>query len=326
MKGLCLAVFALSLVCLRAEDDAPPTLPPHVWFTETLKEDISWDELKQKLPGMGELKKYISNAPHLTQSREHIEVSGVPMVVSYAFNEERLYGWDARASGLDHARAIALADFLVPQFHDRFGPSTRINLLPSESDGPRDQISLQYLWNIKGREFALSLDLQPASSSLNFGGYRAIYVSGNHYIADADDPIRGILGGRNLTKPERVEIVTSTGLHNELHVLRMLHARGVTGSQPKRARELADFGQTLNLHGGRFTREEDGQRCLRLAWFRLHFPVTIWNVDQHGERHAEVHFSMKSLFPDGIEFEGKPLDLSAFEDWNSQIDRPRPRP
>jgi hypothetical protein len=172
---------------------------------------------------------------------------------------------------------------------------------------------------VKGKEFSLSLSFQTGSANVAFGAYSAIMVSGDYYVADPLHPLRGLLGGRNSKGPQQIEIVGPPGARDKLHVLIKLHERGVTGSRPKRARGLADFGQTIQLFGGKFTREEDARKCLGLEWFRVGFPLTIWRKAKDGTPYAEVHFGMKSIFPDGIEFEGKTLDLKVFEEWNSSL-------
>jgi hypothetical protein len=281
--------------------------------------EVSWQELKQILPNLGKSEHLIPSAENLTCASDSFTLLDVPFVIRFEFDEEKLYGWGARASSVDPKNAIALADLLLATFEKRLGPSVREVHLPFEHDGPRNSLSTNYLWHVNDREFSLSLDLQPESGSVGFGAYHAIMIGGNSYIADPHNPLRGLLCGRLDRKPYPVEIVSDPGAREKLHVLSKLHERGVTGSRPKRARGLADFGQTLDLFGGKFTRDEDAQRCLRLEWFRVEFPLTIWRQATDGTRYAEVHFSMKSLFPSGIEFEGKALDLKVYEEWNSSV-------
>lgn len=326
MKAL-LILISISLVpLLLGQENDQSKLPPHLWFAETLRADISWNELKQMLPNLGQLERLIPDASNLTYATDKITLLDVPISIRYEFDEGRLNGWSGHAFKLDHRTAIGLANFLLSTFEERFGPSTREIWLPFETDGRRDEISTNYLWEINDREFSLSLKLQPESGQIGFGVHHAIMVGGNYYIADPHDPAHGLLCGRLETQPKEVEIVVDPGSREKLHVLRKLHERGVTGSRPKRAPGLGDFGQTLDLFGGKFTRKEDGQRCLRLEWFRVVFPITIWRKAADSSRYAEVHFNMKSLFPDGIDFEGKTLDLGVFEQWNSTVrQRPEPR-
>ena len=315
--ALMISFFMPSIVC--AQGNEPSTMPPHLGLAESLEMDLSWEALKQILPNLGKSEHLIPNAENLTSASDSFTLLDVPFSIRFEFDEERLYGWGARATSLDPKNAIALADLLLATFEKRLGPSFREVYMPFEHDGPRNSVSTNYLWHVNDREFSLSLDLQPESGSVGFGSNHAIMIGGNYYIADPLNPLRGLLCGRLERKPYPVEIVSDPGTREKLHVLSKLHERGVTGSRPKRAHGLADFGQTIDLFGGKFTREEDAQRCLRLEWFRVGFPLTIWRQATDGTRYAEVHFSMSSLFSNGIEFEGKALDLKVFEEWNSSV-------
>ena len=323
MKRLALSILFSCFPTLSAQENDPPKLPAQIWFAETLKQEPTWDELKQLLPGLGPLEKYIPSAPHLGRATDQITLLDTPFTMDYSFTDGRLSGWGANASKLDHAKAIAVADFLLTTFQGRYGPAVREVYLPSESDGPRDEVGTNYLWNINGQEFAMSLNLRPGSASVGFSAYRTIMVSGNYFIADPQNPTRGLLGAREAANPEPFEIISDPGSRDKFHVLQKLRERGVTGTRPQRTRELADYGQTLDLFGGKSTREKDGQRCFRLEWFHVKFPVTIWRHANDGSRYAEVHFNMHSLFPNGIEFEGKAIDLKPFEDWSSDVPKPK---
>lgn len=324
MKPLLLLIAVFTSPLLSAQEGDASKLPPHLWLAETLKTEISWNELKQTLPGIGKPEHMIPSAQNLSSATDTFTLLDVPFSIRFEFDDDKLYGWGARASNLDHKTAIALADFLLMRFEERFGASVRDVSLPFETDGPRDEVSTSYLWHVNHQDFSLSLSLRSKSASVGFGASQTIMVGGNYYIADPQGPERGLLCGRPERNPQRVEIVVDPGAREKLHVLRKLHEHGVTGARPQRSRGLADYGQTLDLFGGKFTREKDGQRCFRLEWFRVVFPVTIWRQAVDGSRYAEVHFNMGSLFPDGIEFEGKPIDLSVFEEWSSSV-RQRPK-
>ena len=319
MKPLLILTSILSVQLLFAQEDSSSKWPPHLWLAETLEADITWEDLKKTLPNLGRQEGLFPEAPNLTHATDQLNLLDVPIAIRFEFYDGKLTGWSGDAFNLDHRTAIGLANDLLAKFEGRFGPSTREVWLPFETDGPQDEISTDYLWHINGREFALSLNLRPDSARVGFGAYHAILVTGSYYIADLHNPTHGLLCGVHERQPHEVEIVLNPGSREKLHVLRKLHERGITGARPKRARGLADFGQTIELFGGKFTREEDGQRCLRLEGFRVRFPVSIWRETADGSRYAEVHFNMKSLFPDGIEIEGKTLDLSVFEEWNSTI-------
>lgn len=306
-----------TIVCAQGNERLK--MPPHLGLAESLEMDLSWEELRQILPNLGKSEHLIPNADNLTSASDSFTLLDVPFLIRFEFDEGKLYGWGARATSLDPKNAIALADLLLAAFEKRLGPSVREVYLPFEHDGPSNNLSTNYLWHVNAREFSLSLDLQPESGSVGFGSYHAIMIGGSYYIADPLNPLRGLLCGRLERKPYPVEIVSDPGAREKLYVLSKLHERGVTGSRPKRAHGLADFGQTLDLFGGKFTREEDSQRCLRLEWFNVEFPLTIWRQATDGTRYAEVHFCMSSLFPRGLEFEGKPIDLKVFEKWNSSV-------
>lgn len=302
---------------ILAEEASPTEMPSQLKLTETLEMGSSWQDLKRMLPQLGEAEHLIPSAKNLTSASDTFSIHGIPFSARFEFDDGKLYGWGASASNKDTGQAIAVADRLLAHFEERLGPSVREVGLPFEHDGPRDSVSTGFLWNVKGREFSLSLDFQPGSARVSFGAYHALVVSGNYFIADPFHPLRGLLGGRSERTLREVEVVGSPGAAEKLHVLTKLHERGVTGSRPKRARGLADFGQTIELFGGKFIREEDRKPCLRLEWFRVRFPITLWRKAKDGTAYAEVHFSMKSLFPEGIELEGKAVDLKAYEEWDS---------
>ncbi len=310
---LLIAVFLCSAFFSRSEDAA--TEPANLWLAEKLEPGIAWAELKEKLPELKPPEPYLANAPNLTSARDSFFLNDIAIPVTFQFNDDKLYGWSSHFHDMDQKTAIGLTDFLLSQFQSRYGPATRNIGLPFEHDGRRDEVQTSYIWKINQWDFSIMLSFRPQSATLGFGAGRTIMVNGHYFIADPDTPLRGMARGRNQPEPQPVEIVGQAGSSMHLHVLKKLHERGVTGSTPSRAHGLADFGQTIDIHGGRFVREEDGMTCLRLSWFQVKFPITIWREGGEGIRHAEVHFGMQSLFPEGIEFEGETLDLGRFEGW-----------
>ncbi|MFT5467941.1 MAG: hypothetical protein ACI8UO_003049 [Verrucomicrobiales bacterium] len=309
------AVGALIVGFGRAQNsDASPELPPHFTFAEKIQFGEGWEELKQLLPGISKPARFSPPIPDLTYAEQEIEVLGVSFPFQFRFSEGKLSGWSGNAHQLDHETAIGLTDFLVSKLEERFGPSTPTIKLPHETDGHGNQVYIHYLWTVNERELWLAFDFRAPDARVGFGSGRTISWSGNYFVGEPDKPGRGLLCGRHQLEPEEFLIVESPNARERFHVLKRLHECGVTGKTPRPARDFADFGQTLDLHGGKsLTRGEDGRRTFRLEWFRETFPLTIWRGAGEA-RYAEVHQSMKSLFPEGIEFEGEQLDLTIFED------------
>lgn len=309
MKAL--LFFAIYLSCstgiLSGQLPRIVEVAEEIGFTET------HEELEKLLPGIGALEPDIGEETQVVKGVQDFQ--GTNLDLRYSFQRGRLYGWSAGASGLSTEGAIKLADKLLPLLEQKFGPSVRDVGLPGESDGPRDQVFTSFSWKVNEIAVRLGLHLSGREGTVSIGSHR---LSGRERLR--------VLSATTEVKVEVVSYHGARGVfkieegptnQEEVFVLLELIRLGIIGDLSDGPPMGPDFGQEIRSSGGRNQKAD----TYSLHGFRLAFPVTVFRALPNGSKVATVHFGMDSLFPDGLRFQGKAVDLKRYEDWRDDVPR-----
>jgi hypothetical protein len=279
---------------------------PRIQFTETRA------QLKELVPGVGELQPDVGDDCQV--AKDTFEFHGQKFELDYKFQHGSLYAWNATADELSLKAAIGLTDALVPLFKERFGPETESILLPSEMDCSNLETSTTFSWMVNGFPLAVQMSFSPTKCRVYFGS-RQVVGSETLRITSTSVLKVEVVSYHGDRGEYRVEEDPSN--EKEVFVLRELARRGVLGTLSNDPLQPPDYGQQISAAGGR----DPKAKTYRLESFRVNFPITIFRTLPNESKVAETHFGMGSLFPEGLEFNGKKIDLKLYEDWRDDVPR-----
>lgn len=281
---------------------------PRIKFTETRA------QLKELIPGVGELRPDVGEETEI--AKDSFEFRSHKFELSYNFQRGKLYAWSGTAEGLSLDTAISLTDALVPAFEERFGPAVESTLLPSEGDGPPLQTTTSFSWKVNDFPLTLQMAFSPDKCRVVFCSQRLGGNGGDILrMTNASDLKIEVVGHHGNRDEFRVAEDSSNG--EKVFVLQQLARLGVLGTLSNDPLLPPDYGQQISAAGGRSPKD----KTYRLEFFTVNFPITVFRTLPNGSKVAETHFSMISLFPEGLEFHGKKIDFKPYESWRDDVPR-----
>lgn len=307
MKTSLIPVLLIAAFNFVAAQDPKTDLPPLIKTVTAFDYTETHEKLKTLVPGLSEQKIDVGVAS--TEATATATLWGLSFGGEFNFAESGLISWGYSSLELDHAVAVAKLNTIIAELEALLGPARRAITLPGETDGPRDAITLSFEWLLNGRDFGFSCTQRAQKSTLGFGAQHLFCACGSYLLGDEklQNPAGTIIGRKDSWTATGI-----TGYPEKCFVLQKLLERGVYG---KRSTGSPDYGQEIVLHGGR----EKNSREFNVSWFKIRFPVTVTRVLPNHTRITETHFGMASLFPDGLQYNGKKVDLAQFEDWQSGV-------
>jgi len=310
MKTLIIAALLSSACIFAAAQDSKSELPPLIRTVTAFDYTEDYEKLKALIPGLSEQK--IDAGVASTEAKSAATLWSLSFGGEFNFAEGRLISWGYSSLELEHADAVEKLNSIIAELESSLGPAQRAITLPGDSDGPRDEITLSFGWLVNGRDFGFSCRQRAKKSTLSFGAQHLFCPSGAYLLGD--EKLKN-LAGTIIGRKDTWTATGITGYGDKCFVLRKLLERGVYGKRPQYSAAYGDYGQEVVLHGGR----ENNSSEFNVSWFNVRFPVTITRVLPNASRFTETHFGMTSLFPDGLEYNGKKVDLTQFEDWQSGV-------
>lgn len=291
----------------------PMEMPAIVAKAKALRFTETEAELADLAPGAGKPQPSVGEGS--TQAEETIELLGNKMRGEYFFQRGILYLWSFTSEAIAPAKGIPLSQAVVAEFERRFGPAVRSFHFPAETDGHDDSMSMGLEWRADHGKLWVTFDFSSVKCRITFG-------SGSF---PEDGNLRVTLDGEKL----RAEVITrKSGEHVEhelggdpecLFVLRELAKRGVTGSLRNEPLRLPDCGQEIGWTGASAA---DG-KTYQVSGITVMFPLSVKRPLPNGTSFSEVHQGMDSLFPEGLSFQGRKLDLKALERWHQEVPKYR---
>lgn len=314
MKQSAFLALILSASSLIAEEI--PQAPPLPAILSGLK-DIDYTEssaaIRKLSAGIGE--PVVTAGEECTESKEKFTILGTEFSGEYDFQRDKFYAWGFRATKLERAKATELLNALVPAIEARFGRSVRQVTLPSESDGPPDEVTSSFQWKVTGQRLGLDFSHSAQGFSVSFGSQHAMGgASSLIHLVDGNATPQAEILGRDGSR-FRASLPENPSNREALFILRELVRRGVTGTLANSPLQPPDYGQEIAIFGGR----NPEKKSFSVDWLKVKFPLSIERTLPNGSKVTEVHHGMGSLFPEGLSFEGKAIDLKALEEWNEEV-------
>lgn len=290
-----------------------PQLPAILTGFKDIDYTESPAEIRKLSAGIGEPVQ--APGEECTESTEVFTILGTVFSGEYDFQRDKFYGWGFHAFNLEREKATALVNALVPAIEERFGPSLLHVSLPYEGDGPRDGVSSTFQWKVGGKSLSLGFSHSYQGFSVSIGSQHPMGESTDLlHLVKAEDPLKAEILKSDGTRFQSALIESPTN-REVLFVLRELARRGVTGTLSNRPLLPPDYGQEIAAFGA----SSQGRDSFDLNGIRVKFPVSIERTLPNGSKVTEVHRGMRSIFPEGLSFEGKAVDLKVLEDWNTEV-------